>query len=85
MIVPDYVWHTMGGVFLGVMGVLGLGWFKSLTIRVKMLEDHVVALEGKTKEQAEVICNQKKRIKTLAQRLEKYGIAEESEAEDDGC
>lgn len=79
MIIPDYVWHTMGGAFLGIMTVLGFAWFKSLSARVHSLETHVANLEKQTQEQEETICEQRKKIRRLRLRLEANGLTEDSE------
>lgn len=36
--IPDEVWSHLGAWFLGVMMILGIGYFASLSARVRFLE-----------------------------------------------
>lgn len=43
--IPDQVWSHIGAWFLGASTILGIGWFASLTNRVKFLEEENEALK----------------------------------------
>jgi len=36
--IPDSVWSHLGAWFVGVTMILGIGWFASVTNRLKFLE-----------------------------------------------
>jgi cell division protein FtsB len=70
--VPDGVFHALAGVWVAVTAFFGISWFKDLSARVRSLEAITVSQE----EKIHALKTQRNKLKD---RLNKYGIEEDSE------
>ena len=82
--IPDYVWTFLGGWFLGMFALLGVGWFKAIGARVNVLEGEIKTLEDRSAEQCiqlaqqqASIAQQRERITKLRTRLRDGGLDHE--------
>lgn len=73
MTIPSEVWAALASAFVVITSMLGIGWFRDLSARVRHLEELTV-------QQAEQIKELKSERQKLRERLQKHGLEEDSDA-----